>query len=161
MSQTARRIARVLIDSPLPQLDRLFDYSLPAEFGDVPIGVRVKVPLRTAGRVMDGYIVELAVEEDVSRTLAEVESVVSDVVVLPERLHRLARRVADRAAGAASDVLRLAIPKRQVRVEKAWDADIPVPVVPDDATRRAETVLARYDGLTSVLAEGGRAAVEA
>src|SRR5690606_2665726 len=33
---------------------------------------------------------------------------------------RLARAVADRAAGSAIDVLRLAIPKRQVRVEKAW-----------------------------------------
>ena len=32
----------------------------------------------------------------------------------------LARRVADRAAGSASDILRLAIPKRQVRVEKTW-----------------------------------------
>ena len=48
-----RRIARVVIDSPLPQLDRLFDYALPAELGAVTPGVRVKVPLRTAGRVVD------------------------------------------------------------------------------------------------------------
>ncbi|MFE6733576.1 primosomal protein N' [Microbacterium sp. NPDC057650] len=160
MSQTARRIARVLIDSPLPQLDRLFDYSLPAEFGDVPVGVRVKVPLRTAGRVMDGYIVDLAVEQDISRTLAEVESVVSDVVVLPEQLHRLARRVADRAAGAASDVLRLAIPKRQVRVEKAWDADVPAPEVAAEALQSAEAVIARYDGLDTALTGDSRTAVE-
>ncbi|REJ05487.1 primosomal protein N' [Microbacterium bovistercoris] len=160
MSAAARRIARVLIDSPLPQLDRLFDYALPAEFGDVPVGVRVKVPLRTAGRMMDGYIVALAVEEDVSRTLAEVESVVSPVVVLPERLHQLARRVADRAAGAASDILRLAIPKRQVRVEKAWSADIETPAVAVEALTRADAVIARYDGLEAVLADGGRAAVE-
>ncbi|UJP11660.1 primosomal protein N' [Microbacterium sp. KUDC0406] len=155
-----RRIARVLIDSPLPQLDRLFDYALPQELGEVPAGVRVKVPLRTAGRVVDGYVVELAVEEDPSRALAEVESVVSPVVVLPARLHRLARRAADRAAGAASDILRLAIPKRQVRVEKAWDADVPAPEVAPAALQRAEQVLARYAGLGRVLEEGGRAAVE-
>ena len=117
MTAESRRIARVLLDSPLPQLDRLFDYALPPELGDVPIGVRVRVPLRTAGRVIDGYVVEIDTEDDADRPLSEVESVVSPVPVLPERTYRLARRAADRAAGSASDVLRLVIPKRQVRVE--------------------------------------------
>ena len=44
-------VARVLIDSPLPQLDRLFDYRVPESLlADVTVGVRVKVPLRSAGR---------------------------------------------------------------------------------------------------------------
>ncbi|MBN6189737.1 hypothetical protein JQN58_23075 [Aneurinibacillus sp. BA2021] len=161
MSPESRRIARVLLDSPLPQLDRLFDYALPAELGPVEPGVRVKVPLRTAGRVVDGYVVEVDVESDAERPLSEVETVVSAVPVLPDRLYRLARRVADRAAGSASDVLRLVIPKRQVRVEKAWRADAPV-VAPDaEQSAEAERVLAAYDGLDAVLDEGGRAAVEA
>ena len=49
---SARRVARVLIDSPLPQLDRLFDYAVPAGLlQQAQPGVRVRVPLRTAGRV--------------------------------------------------------------------------------------------------------------
>ena len=40
-------------------------------------------------------------------------------------LYALARRAADRAAGSASDILRLAIPKRMVRAEKAWLAAPP------------------------------------
>jgi primosomal protein N' (replication factor Y) len=90
-----------------------------------------------------------------------VDSVVSTVAVLPERLHRLARRVADRAAGSASDVLRLVIPKRQVRVEKAWTADAPAVVPEAAALETAEAVVAAYDGLADVLDEHGRAAVEA
>ncbi|MFD5214852.1 primosomal protein N' [Microbacterium sp. NPDC058345] len=161
MTDGGRRIARVLIDSPLPQLDRLFDYALPDAFGDVPLGVRIKAPLRTAGRVIDGYIVEIDDEQDATRPLSDVEAVVSPVPVLPERLYRLARRVADRAAGAASDVLRLVIPKRQVRVEKAWR-----PV--EEATRpeaaavsAAREVIAQYGGLQQLLDDRGRAAVEA
>lgn len=161
MESESRRIARVLLDSPLPQLDRLFDYALPSELGDVPLGVRVKVPLRTAGRVIDGYVVEIDREDDADRPLSEVDSVVSTVAVLPERLHRLARRVADRAAGSASDVLRLVIPKRQVRVEKAWTADAPAVVPEAAALETAEAVVAAYDGLADVLDEHGRAAVEA
>ena len=116
-----RPIARVLLDSPVPQLDRLFDYAIPAELIDDALpGVRVRVPLRSAGRLIDAYLVELGTEEDDARTLAEVDAVVSRAQVLPEQLCTLARRVADRAAGSASDVLRLIVPKRQVRVEKAW-----------------------------------------
>jgi primosomal protein N' (replication factor Y) (superfamily II helicase) len=161
MVTPSRRIARVLLDSPLPQLDRLFDYALPAEIVDPVPGTRVRVPLRTAGRVVDGYIVELDTESDADRPLSEVDTVVSPVPVLPDRLYRLARRVADRAAGSASDILRLVIPKRQVRVEKAWTSDSPT-VVPTDAAReRAADLLALYDGLAEVLDTGGRAAVEA
>ena len=157
----SRRIARVLLDSPLPQLDRLFDYVLLDELGEVPLGARVRVPLRTAGRMVDAYVVEIADETDAERALSTVDSVVSAVAVLPDRLYRLARRVADRAAGSASDILRLVIPKRQVRVEKAWRADAATPDPAPDSLDRAATVLARYDGLTEVLDERGRAAVEA
>ncbi|MGP6171132.1 primosomal protein N' [Microbacterium sp. A204] len=156
-----RRIARVLLDSPLPQLDRLFDYVLLDEFGDVPIGVRVRVPLRTAGRMVDAYVVEIAEEDDASRALSTLDSVVSQVPVLPERLYRLARRVADRAVGSASDILRLVIPKRQVRVEKAWKADAVAAEPDEESTARADAVLGEYDGLVAVIDEGGRAAVEA
>ncbi|WP_341942140.1 primosomal protein N' [Microbacterium sp. LWH10-1.2] len=161
MTTQSRRIARVLLDSPLPQLDRLFDYSLPDALGDVPLGVRVRVPLRTAGRVIDGYVVEIDTEDDADRPLSEVDSIVSTVAVLPERLHSLARRVADRAAGSASDVLRLVIPKRQVRVEKAWTADAPAVIPSADAQASADDVVSAYDGLADVLDDGGRAAVEA
>ena len=151
----------MLLDSPLPQLDRLFDYAVPAELGDVPLGVRVRVPLRTAGRVIDGYVVELDTEHDGDRPLSEVDSVVSPVAVLPERLYRLARRAADRAAGSASDVLRLVIPKRQVRVEKAWSDDSPELAPSDEALSAASELIASYDSLADVLDAGGRAAVEA
>ncbi|MEJ1087528.1 primosomal protein N' [Microbacterium sp. Mu-80] len=160
-AETGRRIARVLIDSPLPQLDRLFDYAVPDELGDVSPGTRIKAPLRTAGRVVDGFVIEIDSEPDASRPLSEIESVVSPVVVLPDRLYRLARRVADRAAGSASDVLRLAIPKRQVRVEKSWQPVTQVPDVDESALRRAREVVGAYDGLDAVLDDGGRAAVEA
>lgn len=161
MPPASRRIARVLLDSPLPQLDRLFDYALPAELGEVSLGVRVRVPLRMAGRVVDGYVVEIATEDDADRPLSEVESVVSAVAVLPARLHVLARRVADRAAGSAADVLRLVIPKRQVRVERAWTADT-APAFPDaEASAVAGDVVALYGGLDAVLDSSARAAVEA
>jgi len=114
-------IARVVVDSPLPQLDRLFDYAIPAALADqVAAGVRVRVPVRAQGRTMDGYVVELADTSEYDGRLAEIDAVVSTVPVLDAEVWRLARRVADRAAGVAADVLRLAIPKRRARVESSF-----------------------------------------
>ncbi|WP_104082605.1 hypothetical protein [Cryobacterium sp. Y11] len=123
-------VARVLIDSPLPQLDHLFDYGVPAGLaGQVAAGMRVKVPFRSGGRVVEAYVIEVfdpsaesASETDAAfrGALSPLDSVVSTAVVLTPAVWKLARRLADRAAGNASDIIRLAVPPRQVRVEKAW-----------------------------------------
>ncbi|WP_168915745.1 primosomal protein N' family DNA-binding protein [Microcella flavibacter] len=114
-------VARVLLDSPLPQLDRLFDYRIPARLRAAAIpGVRVTVPLRAAGRQASGYLVEVVEEQSFEGVLSELVDVVSAAPVLSPDVYRLIRRAADRAAGTASDLARLVIPTRQVRVEKAW-----------------------------------------
>ncbi len=113
-------VVRVMVDSPLPQLDRLFDYAVPEALRATCVpGVRVRVPLRSAGRVADGYVVEMGDGQGYDVALSEVEQVVSPLPVLRQEIWALAREVADRQAGTASDVIRLAVPPRQVRVEKA------------------------------------------
>jgi primosomal protein N' (replication factor Y) len=117
-------IARVLVDSPIPQLDRLFDYRVPTELrNDLAPGMRVKVPLRSAGRIADGFVVELIDQGDYTGVLSDVESIVSTIPVLSPEIALLARKAADRAAGTAIDIVRLAVPARQVRVEKSWLAN--------------------------------------
>jgi primosomal protein N' (replication factor Y) len=113
-------IARVVLDTPLPQLDRLLDYRIPEGMEGVVPGVRVMAPLRSANRMTQGFVVELTDEQEHPGPLSDLDSVVSAAEVLRPEVWRLARAVADRAAGSAIDVLRLAIPKRQVRVEKSW-----------------------------------------
>jgi primosomal protein N' (replication factor Y) len=142
-------IARVLVDSPLPQLDRLFDYAVPEALRpEIAVGIRVRVPLRSAGRIADAFVVELADSGSFTGSLSEVDAIVSTAPVLAPEVHTLARAVADRAAGGAIDVVRLAVPKRQVRVEKAWLAaraagGIPArePVIPVPVTGYAPGVI--------------------
>ena len=125
MSANAQRVARIVLDSPLPQLDRLLDYRVPdALVNDVHEGRLVRVPLRAGGRQALGYVAELADASDYEGRLSDVAEVVSLVSVMPQRLYNLARAVADRQAGTLSDVLRLAIPRRYVRAEKLFAASI-------------------------------------
>lgn len=166
-------IARVLLDSPLPQLDRLFDYRIPERWREQAVpGVRVLVPLRSAGRQAKGYIVEVADEVGYEGVLSELDEVVSPAAVLDAGVWRLVRRAADRAAGVASDLVRVAVPPRQVRVEKAWLArraesvaaararDAARPVAPPISGYAPDAVAAalRFDAVPLAMVPGGDAA---
>ncbi|MCZ7424377.1 primosomal protein N' [Micromonospora sp. WMMA1949] len=108
------------MDVPLPHLDRPFDYLVPEALdADARPGVRVKV--RFAGQLVDGWLLERA-ESSEHPKLAYLEKVVSPVPVLSPEVARLARAVADRYAGSLADVLRLAVPPRHARAEKAATA---------------------------------------
>jgi primosomal protein N' (replication factor Y) len=164
--RAAPRVARVIVDTPLPQLDRLFDYAIPERLRDEAVpGVRVTVPLRTAGRLADGYLAEIADHAAFEGELSELESVVSAARVLTPTIARLARKVADRSAGSASDVLRLAVPPRMVRVEKAWlAAEHPPAPTAREASPAAQAPPALHgyrQELTQTIDDGGRVAVDA
>jgi primosomal protein N' (replication factor Y) len=154
-------IARVLVDSPLPQLDRLFDYAIPEVLREIALpGVRVRVPLRSAGRIADGYLIELAEPSaDFHGTLSELEAVVSPIRVLRPEVWALARKAADRAAGSASDIVRLAVPTRQVRVEKAFmasESNAPFTIVQPPAIESYGASV-----IEGIVARSERAAVDA
>ncbi|MFF2276463.1 primosomal protein N' [Agromyces sp. NPDC058126] len=156
---TAGPVARVLVDSPLPQLDQLFDYRVPERLVDeAKPGVRVRVPLRSGGRIADGWLVELAESSEYEGRLAELDLIVSEVPLLAPEVWALARAVADRAAGNASDVLRLAIPSRYVRVERAWRA-----AEPDPGELPAATAVTGYEAgvVEAGIAGGERMALAA
>lgn len=113
-----QRVARVVLDVPHPHLDRPFDYLVPEELDDVcQPGVRVKV--RFAGQQREGFVVARAMGTEHGGRLASISSVVSPEVILDDRLLALCRAVADQHAGVLADVLRLAIPPRHARAEKA------------------------------------------
>ncbi|MEU8272592.1 primosomal protein N', partial [Sphaerisporangium sp. NPDC049002] len=109
-------VARVLVDTPLPHLDRPFDYLVPEamDASAVP-GCRVRV--RFAGKLVDGFLLERAESSEHEGKLLGLERVVSPEPVLTPRVAALCRAVADRYAGTMSDVLRLAVPPRHAKVE--------------------------------------------
>ncbi len=117
-------IARVAVDMSLAHLDRLFDYTVPLAFHDTAIpGCRVKV--RFAGKLVDGFLIERVHSSDHMGKLGFVAKVVSDEPVLSLEVSATARAVADRYAGTLADVLRLAVPPRHARTEKAESASSP------------------------------------
>jgi primosomal protein N' (replication factor Y) len=153
-------IARVLIDSPLPQLDRLFDYAIPESLrGEVRPGIRVKAPLRTLGRLVEGWVVELADTGSFVGKLSELDSVISPFPVLAPEVWTLARAAADRAAGNAADVLRLGIPKRHARAEKSLSPPTAAPY--EHLGGLVPVTYFHQESITTLLSLNKRAAISA
>ncbi|MCW2539000.1 MAG: Primosomal protein [Frankiales bacterium] len=135
-------VARVCVDSPLPHLDRPFDYQVPAELDDVIVpGSRVRV--RFAGRLIDGWVVQRLPGSDHPGRLAFLERGVGDEPVLTPDTARLFRTVADRWAGTFADVVRLGVPPRHARAEAATAAEAS-PTTSDDRPSEPPAGWQRY-----------------
>lgn len=122
-------VARVAIESPLPHLDRLFDFAIPEDLAaDARPGCRVRV--RFHGRQVGGWILERGPAQ-FAGTLQPLLRVSGPPVLTPD-VASLCRRVADRYAGPLSDVIRFAVPARVAVVEKAELPPAPSPPQPPD-----------------------------
>ncbi|APU14513.1 MULTISPECIES: primosomal protein N' [Actinoalloteichus] len=114
---SAASVAKVCVNLPLAHLDHTFDYRVPAHLDEqAQPGVRVR--LRFAGQLVDGFLLDRIEESDFDGKLLWIDKVISPEPVLSTEIATLARAVADRYAGTLTDVLRLAIPPRHAAVEK-------------------------------------------
>ncbi|MDQ0210716.1 primosomal protein N' [Arthrobacter bambusae] len=146
-------VARVLIESSLPHLDRPFDYSVPAELEDTALaGVRVKV--RFSGQELNGYVLERVESSEAGHSLTPLLKVVSAVPVLTPALLELASSIAARYAGTLSDVLRTAIPPRVARLEKLFLSGDPLLDGPEEDNAAAEVSTSRAHAAWASYANG-------
>ena len=112
-------IVGVAVDSPLPHLDRPFDYEVPDSVTGVTMGTRVRVPF--AGRLVSGVVTSVDGRRG-AHPLKSVRSAGAIPSFTPAALD-LARSIAARYAGSLWDVLRLMGPPRVAAVEKYdWNA---------------------------------------
>lgn len=140
-----RPVARIAVDIPLAHLDRPFDYLVPERLdGTARPGVRVRV--RFAGQLTDGYLLDRVEASEHPGRLSYLERVISAEQVLTPQIASLARAVADRYAGTLADVLRLAVPQRHAATEtaRARQPGGQPPVAPGPPARPEPGPWARY-----------------
>ena len=109
--------ASVVVESDLLQLDREFDYLVPAELIDkVKIGQRVRFQLGRTKKLATGFI--SALPEHSSFATSELSGIVDETPVVTPEIFALARQVANRQAVALGEILQQAVVEHMPRIEK-------------------------------------------
>lgn len=110
-------VAKVILDSPVPHLDHVFDYRIPNHLQTLVVpGVRIRVPFRK--RRVDGFVLAISDSTEVAGKLIDVETLISPEIVLTREISQLCQMVAHRKVGNLYDVIRAAVPPRHARAEK-------------------------------------------
>jgi primosomal protein N' (replication factor Y) (superfamily II helicase) len=110
------KIAKLAIQSGLPQLDRLFDYLVPEPLSkSVMVGSRVKVGFGRSKRLIDGFVVNLSSTSEFDGKLSEIQSVVGDRPALQPEVFSLCEQLAERSASALGELIKLAVPAHMPR----------------------------------------------
>lgn len=110
-------IAAVRFASPLPQLDREYDYLVSSDI-ELTVGSLVEVPFGSGKKPKLGIVVEIKSRSEHAGELASVSKVVSAFPQTSRSVLELCSLVAARQASTFGEVLSFAIPKRFVRAEK-------------------------------------------
>ena len=128
-------VARVLLEAYVPHLDRVFDYRVSAALHEQAV-VGAKVSVIFSGRKMSGWVVERVAHTDVpGERLLPIRRVLSPLPVAAPEIVDLAEAVAQRCAGTAADVLRVAIAPRVARVDKEFTAGDATPAPTEEPSR--------------------------
>jgi primosomal protein N' (replication factor Y) len=135
-----RTIAKLAIQSNLPQLDRLFDYLVPESLEkQVSIGSRVRVNFGRSKKPLDAFVVELVTETDFTGRLSPVLEVVGPSQTLSESVLKLCQQLADRSATTLGEVLKLAVPAHMPQAFAAFTS------TQSSMVRREESALSSMD----------------
>lgn len=110
------KIAKLAIQSNLPQLDRLFDYEVPEDLAnEVQVGSRVKVPFGRSKKSLDGFVVEINEESEFRGNLSGIESVLGERPALTKSVFELCQQLAQRSVSPLGAFLKIAVPAHMPR----------------------------------------------
>jgi len=117
------RFARVVVESTLLQLDREFDFLVPAEIQEkIRFGQRVRFEIGRSKKAYTGFVADLPAQSDFAKT--ELLAIVDELPVLTKEVLSLARMVADRQCVALGEILKLAIPDHMPRIDLEEQASV-------------------------------------
>ena len=103
-------IARVRIPSPLPQLDKDFDYLIPANM-HIEVGHVVRVPFGRGTKTVEAVVVEIADESAFTGKLASISEICADKTLVSKQQIELVQAISERYPSSAGELFAQVVPR--------------------------------------------------
>ncbi len=118
-----KNIAHVLLNISLPHMNFLFDYEIPDYLlAEAVQGKIVTVPF--SNRKIKGWIVNVSKKSDSGdKKILSIISVDSKYSVLTPSIYEFCKKISNRYVSNVSDIVKLAIPKIHMRIDKKFVVD--------------------------------------
>ena len=113
------RFAKVRIPSPLPQLDKEFDYLIPDSISELAFGQLVTVPFGTKS-TKTAVVVGLSNNSSFEDRLQPISEVISKHPLLTKDQLSLIEAIALRSCGSIGELIQDVLPKVMKRVEATY-----------------------------------------
>ena len=149
MPNSLKTVARVVIDSNLPQLDREFEYSIPEELRSlIQVGQELVVPFGKSKTPQVGYVVGLEDKAQFAGELGVITAIKHPDPILFPSTWALLQKLAKRQSCTVAELLRLALPKRAATIDKLTQVTA-APYTSAAATGRRMSQLTRRSAVGS------------
>ena len=112
-------IARVRIPSPLPQLDKDFDYLIPANM-HIEVGHVVRVPFGRGTKTVEAVVVEIADESAFTGKLASISEICADKTLVSKQQIELVQAISERYPSSAGELFAQVVPRISKRGNKTY-----------------------------------------
>ena len=102
-------IAQVIVDVAAKQTDRVFEYHIPDELGEVEVGSRVFVPF--GPRKVQGFVIGLSTKSKYQGELKDLLLVVDEMPPLTQELITLSQALANHVYSYRISILKTMLPR--------------------------------------------------
>ncbi|MFM7013708.1 MAG: hypothetical protein ACKOXT_01790 [Actinomycetota bacterium] len=137
------KVASVVFLSPLPQLDREFDYEIPIQLNEqITFGSRVLVNFGRSKKPIEAIVVGIKNESDFSGKLSAIEAIVTTESVISVEILNTAREIASRNVSTLGEILKFFIHPHMPRSYSNTISDL-APSLPNTAALDLKGLLAR------------------
>lgn len=110
--------ASVIVDISHENVDRIFEYRIPAELAaEVRVGTQVSIPFGAGNRIRKGYVVDISDKSEYEQSrLKEIAGVVSKSITAGSQLIQLAWWMKEQYGSTMNQALKTVLPvKRQIK----------------------------------------------
>ncbi|MCX7904201.1 MAG: primosomal protein N' [Caloramator sp.] len=112
------KIASIIINTNIKELDKEFDYIIPEELEEyIEIGKRVIVPFGAGNKLIEGLVININEYSDLENELKKIYDVIDENIIIDNKTIEIARKIKERYLCTFYEAVKLFLPPNNLKTK--------------------------------------------